>query len=351
MTRRELHDILEPPRYTRTWWLARGRNALWVLLVTLLVWIYADVEYIKEEDFDAAIELAVVPGRQLVLLSKNRVPVHFRVRGRRSSIDRFEQWLGTKKGLISYTKLVRGTRRVSTGEILSQSSFIENEGLAVLSASPRTLSVRVDEKIHKDALPVKFDHTGAFFSDVVIDPPTMGIRVAASGWEKITKADPAPALRTVRVELNSMSSDKPFPVQIVRRIGDVPVEPDEPTVMVKVKIAQLTETEEITVPVQLVTPTNWLEEGVWKEYVLTRQTATEWRAKIQVSGTRKDLDQLQPGDVQAFVVLTEDDKKPVESWLIRQVEVRLPARLSLSLVGTKPSVSFKLEKLPAAAPL
>ena len=89
MTRRELHDILEPPRYTRAWWLARAHNALWVLLATLLVWIYADVEYIKEEDFDAAIELGAVPGRQLVLLSNSRLPVHFRVRGRRSSIDRF----------------------------------------------------------------------------------------------------------------------------------------------------------------------------------------------------------------------------------------------------------------------
>ena len=54
--------------------------------------------------------------------------------------------------------------------------------------------------------------------------------------------------------------------------------------------------------------------------------------------------------MQAFVVLTEDDKKPVESWLIRQIEVRLPRRLSLSLVGTNPSVSFKLEKAPAATP-
>ena len=53
----------------------------------------------------------------------------------------------------------------------------------------------------------------------------------------------------------------------------------------------------------------------------------------------------QGGDVQAYLVLTDDDKKPV-SWWSRQVEVRLPQKLNLSLLGAPPTVTFKLEKLP-----
>ena len=94
---------------------------------------------------------------------------------------------------------------------------------------------------------------------------------------------------------------------------------------------------------------SWLEDGTWRQYVLKRQNPAEWRAKIQVSGTRKDLDQLKGGAVQAYNLLTDDDKKPIESWLTRQVVVHLPRELNLSLLGTRPSVSFKLEKAPAAA--
>ncbi|HUT01090.1 MAG TPA: hypothetical protein VM031_01445 [Phycisphaerae bacterium] len=346
MTRRELHDILEPPRYTRAWWLARGRSALWVAVVTVLVWIYADVEFTDEKELSATIQLSTPAAGKLVLLSRKRVAVSFKVQGRRSALDRLEQHLHMPKTVVRY-QVAEGDTEISTRDVLNRSPLFLREGLTCLSASPSSVKVRLDRKISVPDIPVKFEYTGAFPSKVTIEPPKMDIRVAKTEWEQVKKAEPSPVLRTVSVALKSGQSDKPFDVEVIRRIAGVPVEPERLTVTVTVKIAQLTETEELTVPVQVVSPTNWLEDGTWQQYVLKRQNAAEWRAKIQVTGTRKHLDQLKGGAVQAYIVLTDDDKKPV-SWLTRQVVVHLPRELNLSRLGTGPSVTFKLEKIPAA---
>ncbi len=349
MTKRELHDILEPSRYTRSWWLARGHNALWVVLVTVLVWMYADVEFTDEMELQATIQLATAPAGNQVLLSERQVVVSFKVQGRRSGLERLEHRLRMPDAVIRY-QVSEGDSQIATRDILNRSPIFQAEGLTALSASPSTVQVKLDTKIHVADIPVTFEYTGAFPSEVTIEPPKMGIRVAKTDWEKIGKAEPSPALRTVSVELKGVQSDKPFSVQIIPRIAGVAVEPDQATVTVTAKIAQLTETEELTVAVQVVSPTAWLEDGTWREFVLKRQNAAEWRARIQVSGTRKDLDQLKGGDVHAFVVLTDDDKKPIKSWDRRAVVVHLPRDLNLSLLGTRPSVSFRLEKTATAGP-
>ncbi len=458
MTRREYHNLVEPTRFSRSWWARRGRSLLWVALVTVLVWIYADVEFIDTKSLTVTIRLTVGKSRDLLIIEGNGgdarlveerdVPVTFEVTGNRSSVEellrgreeqppviRFDvsqncllgenliqterilqkelrisesglelesvsksvikvqlsrprktlpavltlvlnkspdlillpmghpqitfQIEGTADGLERFEaelmgrawRLVcdvsgqvrQGENDLDTQTVLSAGGMAGAD-LTVLSASPPKIKVHVDRRVHQADIPVRLDYTGAVFSEVTIQPPKVGIHVAESDWEDIRNTDPN--LRTVQVDLKQVASDKPFVVELVREIGGVPVEPDQPTVTVTVKIATLTETEKVTVPVQVVSPPEWLEDGTWREYALSRRDRLEWRVTIQVSGTRKDLDQLKGEDVRAYVVLTEDDKKPV-SWLTRPVEVRLPRALNLSLLGPPPTVSFKLEKVPS----
>jgi hypothetical protein len=342
------YNSLEPARFSRTWWLSRTRNALFIALVTVLVWIYADVEFTDQMDLSATLQFVVPPGSNLVLRSDSRVEVRFKVQGRRSSLELLDQRLREPGANIRY-QVAENETEVSTRDILNRSAVIASEGLTVVSASPGAVTVKLDTKIRVPDLEVKFDYTGAFPTEETVTPPRMGIQVARQDWEKIRKATPKPVLRTVRVDLKLVDTSKPFAVDLIRRIGELPVEPDQPAVTVSVKIAQLTETQELVVPVQVVCPPSWSEDGTWREYTLSRRDRLEWRAKIQVSGTRKDLDQLKGGDVQAYVVLTDDDKKPV-SWLTRQVEVRMPDNLNLSLLGPKPTVTFKLEKAAPPTP-
>jgi hypothetical protein len=148
------------------------------------------------------------------------------------------------------------------------------------------------------------------------------------------------------VDLTSIADpSKPFQVEVIPQISGLPVEPDQPTVRVRAKIHQLTETREITVPVQVLQPPSWLEDDTWREYTLSRKDRAEWRVTLTVTGPRADLDRLKlkPDSVRAYITLTDEDRKPV-SWLTRQVEVQLPQGMNLQLSVAPPTVTFKLEK-------
>jgi hypothetical protein len=348
MTRRDFFNMIEPDRFSRAWWLVRGRDLLFVALVTVLVWVYADVEFTDEMDFRTTVHVGVAPGSNLVLRSESRVEVTFQASGRRSSLERLERRLAAP-GTVIRREVTQDQREIDVRDALNRDPFMQNEGLTVLSVSPGTIPVRLDEKIHVPDIPVEADFGGAFVSDQQVTPAKVGIHVAKSDWQQILQAGGRPVLRTVRIEMKAVEPGEPVEVQIIRLIADLPVEPDQPTVKVRAKVTRLTEPKELTVPVQVVVPTSWLEDGTWKQFTLTRRDRAEWRIKIQVSGTRKDLDQIKSEDVLAYVTLTERNKQPV-SWDTQPVEIRLPRDLDLKLVSTRPEVNFKLEKTSSPPP-
>ena len=51
-------------------------------------------------------------------------------------------------------------------------------------------------------------------------------------------------------------------------------------------------------------------------------------------------------------MLREDDRKPMETWISRDVTIRFPSNLQVQLDRAPPQVSFRLDKRPAepAAP-
>jgi hypothetical protein len=73
MMRQGDYNSMEPARFSRTWWLSRSRNALFVALVTVLVWVYADVEFTDQMELTATLQFVVPPGSNLVLRSDSRV--------------------------------------------------------------------------------------------------------------------------------------------------------------------------------------------------------------------------------------------------------------------------------------
>ncbi len=348
MTRRELYSMLEPDRFSRAWFLARGRDVAWVALVTMFLWIWADVEFTDEMEMSTTIELVTAPSGKLVLLSKSRVGVNFKVQGRQRSLEQLQQRLQSPEAVVRYV-VSEGDRDLSVRDILNGDKMIVAEGLTVLSASPGNVRVRLGTKIYRSDIPVKFEYTGALSPKVTVDPTQMGVHVAESDWQKILRAGTDPVLKTKQVDLKSIGDpSKPFEVEVIPQIAGVTVEPDSLSVMVSVKIVMLTETKEITVPVQVLQPPAWLEDDTWRQYSLSRKDPPEWLPALQISGPRVDLDKLNAEDVRAYIILTDDDKKPVESWLTRSVTVQLPTELNLRMFGTTPTVQFKLEKKASA---
>ena len=323
--------------------MAGVRGAMWVVLVTAFLWIWADVEFTDQMELSATVQLTTAPSSNLVLLSKSRIRVNFKVQGRQRSLEQLRQRLDAPDVTIKHV-VTGGEDDASVRDILNADEMIAGAGLTVMSASPNHVPVQLDTRIYVPDIPVQFVYTGALNPEVQVEPIKMGAHVAKSDWEKILRREPKPVLLTKQMDLKSIADpSKPFQVEVIPQISGLPVEPDQPTVRVRAKIHQLTETQEITVPVQVLQPPSWLEDDTWKEYTLSRKDRAEWRVTLTVTGPRADLDRLKPDSVRAYITLTDEDRKPV-SWLTRQVEVQLPRDLNLQLSGVGPTVTFKLEK-------
>lgn len=344
----------DPPRFSRQWWTAGTRNLAFVALVTVIVWIFADVENTGRAEFRAVIQLAAPPGSDFVLRSDSRANVTFRVQGRRSSIER----LRTRLGDANDARVPRAVIRYEVGpddtdipavRILNSYELIAKEGLTVQSATPGNLRVSLARRVHRE-LPVTLECTGGMPAETPqIVPGKLGFLVVESDWDELTKRQPSLALRTIRKDLKEIKDDEAFEAEVIPRVGELAVELDQPTVKVRVKIGQLTETEKATVPVEVLSPAGWLEDGTWKKFALKRQNAAEWLVAVQVAGPRKDLDQLKSGETKigALLVLSDEDKQPV-SWLTREVQFRLPTP-RLKVVGPAATVTFKLEATATAS--
>jgi len=127
-------------------------------------------------------------------------------------------------------------------------------------------------------------------------------------------------------------------------IEGIPVRPEQSSLTVTIEIRKFTDTKTIQVTVQVLTPYTWMEDGTWDKYKFTRETQqTTWVKEVEVTGAKEDLDRLQPEQVDAYIVLAEDDKKFVESWLTRAVKFRFPPDLKVELTGEVHIVKFKLE--------
>ncbi len=343
----------EPKRFSRRWWAEQGRVLLWVAIITLLVWVYADMEMEEPRDFNAALELNTAGSANVMLISDPSRAISFRLRGNRSNLDRFARMLSERGGTIEYDisqSYGPGEHEVITRDVLLLVPKITQMGLTVVSASPRTISVELDHQLRKEVA-VELDYKGATLAEKPkITPSRVEIIVAKSRWRQIQNQlpqDTAPVLRTRTVDLSTIAPNGAAEVtaEIIPSIKNVPVDPQTDTVTATVRVSQPTDTLTVTVTVGVVSPPTWSETGgTWDEYILKRKDPHQWRKEITISGPRTDLVRLSPEDVRAYITLTENDKKPLASWLSRKVNIRLPEGLNLKVLSEAPTVNFRLEK-------
>ena len=56
-------------RFSRSWWFAQARALAWTAVITLLIWIYADLEFTEVHEFTITVHFEAAPGSTLVLSS------------------------------------------------------------------------------------------------------------------------------------------------------------------------------------------------------------------------------------------------------------------------------------------
>ena len=332
----------------RAWWADKAREILWVALVAVLIWVYADMEFTRERSFTVVVDLAS-SDPDLALLSASQLEVSLALQGNIASLENFERLSGSIRYDVSQYGPSQAPIAIPTREILLQTAEIGKAGLTLVSCTPSSISIRLDEVLAKE-LPVEFRHTGATVAGAVVTPSKVRVRVAQSQWQEILRRTATPTLRTETVNLQKVDTAKPFPVEIEPVVAGVPVGPQRETVEVQVQVAELTKTRTLSVPVRVMAPASWSTDGTWDQYVLERKNASDWTHKeIVVEGSTKDIDRLVPEAVDAYVVLTDNDKKPTESWWKGDVVVRFPAEMNVKLVS-KPTLDYRLAKRANTTP-
>lgn len=333
--------------FSRRRWLQGARTFVWVALVTLLVWVYADMEHTGQEEFKAVIHLTTGKLSNLALLSDPGVRLSFELRGNRKMLDRFKRQLSAKGGVLEYdvsNDYGPGRHAVDVAEILERAALLEQQGLTLLSMSQPTVDVSLDKLVTRK-VKVSFTHTGAkLVAQAVVSPPEVAVRAAAATWKRILAVQSSPVLNTVSTDLAGVpTQDGKGTVQVALAsvIEGQAVEPLVRAVTVTFTIDERKTTGEVRLSVQVLTSRRWVEEDIWARYALKRKDETEWYPRITVRGPQKHLEQLSTLKIDAYIKLDAGDEKPPNYWGSKVV-IRFPPGLDVQLVGPAPEVQLKL---------
>ena len=92
--------------------------ARWVVVVTLFLWVWADIEFTDETELTATMQLVTTDKSSLVLKSDSRIQVRFTVQGRQRSLDQLKRRLASPEVVIQHA-VARGEDSVSMRDILN----------------------------------------------------------------------------------------------------------------------------------------------------------------------------------------------------------------------------------------
>jgi hypothetical protein len=340
-----------PPAFSRHWWLGGLRNLIWVTLVTILIWVYADMEFIDTDTFSSVtLTLETTSNPKLMLHGPREHTISFEVAGSQASLETLRQQLEEAGSDITYDvtrDYGQGQAIVPLRDLLSKA--IDLPGITIESTEPEAITLDLDPMITVADVPVELQWTGAKLEPQP-EPQTVNITVPRSRWEQADIT--APRLKTQVVDLSRyQSGTQDVRAEINTFIGDVRVTPVPGSVTFRVQIVNPLASEEIPTAVQVLSPSAWGEPGdtTWQEYELIRDETgdSNWRPDLKIVGPRQNL---LPENVTAYIQLTEDDKKPVGSWLGQDVKVVFKPGTDLQLQGPPPTVRYKMQKRSVAAP-
>ena len=343
----------EPPakRFSKQWFKQTFHTFLWVAIITILIWVYADIQFTDQKEISARLRLRVDVNEGMVLLSKKEIPVTFRVKGNRHYVNRFRDLLDKKGSLLEYDvarakRFIPGIYFDRTSEVLSSLPELRNSGLEIVSVRPARVKIHLDKLAIIKDIPVRFDYVGAELDGkAIMKPDRVTLYLPASSRKRINPSKIT--LITRRIDL----SDTPAGVE--NTIKDVEILPPAgieqafikpPTVSVTFKVRQQTGQKTFVVQVKYLAPPSWLTDGTWQKYKLEVKPTETWRREIVVSGNRVDLEKLTPEKINAYIVLTDEDKK--RDWWPGKIHVEFPKDLNVRLAKPVPDLLYRLIKRP-----
>ncbi|MBS3733377.1 MAG: hypothetical protein KGY99_00425 [Phycisphaerae bacterium] len=357
MTKRYTTNESEPPRFSRRWWTSASRNLLWVALITVLIWVYADMEFIDSESIKITLRLTTDPDRAMLIdadgdplpPAQREYTLTCHVRGSRRSLATLKRRLAILGSPVTYD-VSRGRepqpQDIETEEILGDLIDLDKLGVTVLSVRPQRIADVPLEPVVRESIPVDFRFVGgAAEADPEIE---LSVTLSDTKWQRLKrKTGNAPAFVTRPIDLSGYEpgkevSDKAIIDGTIAAV-DVLERTTVPfTVTVGSRPGPARKVLTLTVNVQLLTPPAWAgrgEKALWQDFVFTpTDKRSPWEnLTITVQGPADDIDELSAvrDEVHAYVAL--DRKADIEeavkgvSWG-KDVTIRFPPGLDLRLV-------------------
>ena len=247
----------ESARFSRTWWARRLRGALWVAAISVLIWLYADLEFTKEREFRATVRLTA-ESSQLVLASEAEHAVTFTLRGPVSNLERFRRWLNEQAGgVLRYDvsgDFQPGDTGVPVERVLRAGARIDTFGLTYKAAAPSYLPLELERVIARE-LPVRLQSERMALPET---KATATVLASQSRWAQIdARVEPGRArVQTEPIELDLFAPELAAGQTVTRRAKllprvvraeDVPVRLKTPSVSYAFDVREIAD-----VPVELV---------------------------------------------------------------------------------------------------
>lgn len=347
MKRQDRAAVFSPytRRFSRTWFLEGLRTLAWVVVISVLIWVYADLQFTGTKEVRATLRIVTPPKSDLVVTSQTRVPLTFRVQGNQHMLDRYVDKLAAGDSAISLDAVRHfqaGFHQEQTVELLSRLPEIQEHGLKVVSAQPAVVEIVLERLELLPAVPVKVEFTGGLAEPAKIEPERLDVRLPAGRMMEIDKSHFA--LSTESIDLKDAPAGEPITRQVEVLLPWPNMEVSQRKVQVTYKVRQQTDARKLKVAIQVKSPKAWLEDDTWSRFKLLVKDPLEWTREISVQGSRADLEKLKPEDIEAYIVLTEDDKLVVESWLPGEVKVSFPPGARFRLAEPIPPVNYRLAK-------
>ena len=353
--------------FSRRWWFSAGRNFFWLALVTVLIWVYADNEFIDTDRLSVTIRLTAGSAQTMVLIAQREekgaydeiehqdARLVFDVRGSRSSLTRLGRRIGSSNAVVPYdvaTGRKAEVYKIDSREVIREALGLDKLGLTVLFALPAEITdVRLDQVVETE-LPVELEWQSAEF-EPLYDPPKASIRISKLRWDgiKARTVEQQRVLKTERQPVTARKPDEEFPVdkaKIIPIVAGEQVRLMQDTVSLTARVPpQEVRRAEVKIPkVQMLTPPTWATDGTWDKFTVKPSDPTRWiNVPIKIIGAPKRVEQIEkePGRIVAYVVLTEDDMKPTIGWR-KKVVIYLPEGIRFDGLPPDIELSIQVEK-------
>jgi len=327
------------------------RTILAVAVLTLVIWIWADLEQTGEGEALVPVQITAPADYEIRDVTPEKVLARFK--GPKGEIDS----LNASDDKVCRFSLKESDLGANPLVLLAHDGFRHwNDRRIVVTEVRDARGASFDGKIYAKAnrlvslekVRVAVQVTGAVPAVATAQPATVTARVAEADLERIPDSK---RFVVAPLEVDAIPDDLLVDQEVTldRRLGGpdgVEATFDPPTVKVSARLESAVTTKDLgRFPIMISAPPELLNR-----YRIVFQPEAERWVELEIQGPGPAVERLKPQDIRVQLVLTEDDKPNPGAWLPgKPVVLGLPA--NVKLVKPLPTINFNLEKQPEKPPV